>query len=716
MSAADILGNITRATLVVVTLVTLVDLLRHRDRARVDIHLMFAALTTIIVIVQVALATGLRSRALGVLVVALFIAQPYLLLRLVLHFRPVHRLIRWGALAGLILSCAGLILIKDWNLAGKLVLMAYFIAVEGYATFAFLSRAWTARGAMRWRCGLAGVGSMLFVAAFLFAFLNVFLKVPREKFQIFTQANSLGIAVCYLIGFAPPRKVRKSWQTTELHRFLVKTAGQSTVERATASLEQLCVAARDAVGSVASVAACWDESGRVFRVIASSDKQLLGQAIPIEHEKFRQAWDDRKPVFIRGPLPSGTEMQRLAGQLRVQAILVVPIATVDWTWGVLLVFLQTGSLFAEDDLGLLSLMAVTSAHAVKTGELLVRHRTIVESAPYAMVVLDPGGRIVQVNAKAVEYFGYSQNGMAGLSAEALLPNLPCLQPLPQGTLDLEARRQDGTGFPAGVRFCALTVEAQDVLMMTIEDTTAATQAADEIATRTAQLEAANKELEAFSYSVSHDLRAPLRAIDGFSRILEEDHGAELSAEAKRYLKLVRDNTIRMGALIDDLLAFARLGRQPMRKLPIDAAELTRRVFAEVDGFQKGKPVELVIGDLPACEADPALLKQVFINLISNAVKFSRDADKPRVEIGCHRNGGPETYFVKDNGVGFDMAYVHKLFGVFQRLHGPEQFEGTGVGLAIVQRIIQRHGGRVWADSKPGQGATFYFTLEGVPTE
>jgi PAS domain S-box-containing protein len=226
----------------------------------------------------------------------------------------------------------------------------------------------------------------------------------------------------------------------------------------------------------------------------------------------------------------------------------------------------------------------------------------------------------------------------------------------------------------------------------------------------AELEAAYKELEAFSYSVSHDLRAPLRAVDGFSRILLDDYLADLSGEAKDYLLRVRANTERMGQLIDDLLAFSRLSRQPLAKQTIQPADVVHHVWDDLRAEWDARRVDVVIGDLPACEADPRLLRQVWLNLLSNALKFTRRREAPRIEVGSERQNADRAYFVKDNGVGFDMRYADKLFGVFQRLHSSEDYEGTGVGLAIVQRIIHRHGGRVWAEAAVDNGATFYFTL------
>ncbi len=228
--------------------------------------------------------------------------------------------------------------------------------------------------------------------------------------------------------------------------------------------------------------------------------------------------------------------------------------------------------------------------------------------------------------------------------------------------------------------------------------------------RTAQLEAANKELEAFSYSVSHDLRAPLRAVDGFSRILLEDHASQLPEEINRLLKIIRENTQQMGKLIDDLLAFSRLNRQPLNKQIVNNMDLVHQVLKTLQGDLEGRQVEIEIGDLPGCQGDPTLLRQVWMNLLSNALKFTRERDVAHIEIGCEERDQEQVFFVKDNGVGFDMQYAHKLFGVFQRLHRADKFEGTGVGLAIVQRIIHRHGGRVWTEAEPNVGAGFYFVI------
>jgi signal transduction histidine kinase len=228
--------------------------------------------------------------------------------------------------------------------------------------------------------------------------------------------------------------------------------------------------------------------------------------------------------------------------------------------------------------------------------------------------------------------------------------------------------------------------------------------------RTAQLEAANKELESFSYSVSHDLRAPLRAIDGFSQALLDDFPKNVSAEANRYLLRIQSSTQRMGQLIEDLLNLARVSRGTLSRRQVDLTSLARQVVIDLQQREPDRSVEVSIWDGMSADADPRLLRAALENLIGNAWKFTSKTAAPRIEVGALRDGHQVTYFVRDNGAGFDMVYANKLFGAFQRLHAANDYTGTGIGLVTVQRIVHRHGGRIWADAQVGNGAVFYFTL------
>jgi light-regulated signal transduction histidine kinase (bacteriophytochrome) len=233
-----------------------------------------------------------------------------------------------------------------------------------------------------------------------------------------------------------------------------------------------------------------------------------------------------------------------------------------------------------------------------------------------------------------------------------------------------------------------------------------------VAERTEALQQANRELEAFSYSVSHDLRAPLRHIAGFVELLVEESGESLSAEGRRYLGVISDSAARMGLMIDDLLAFSRAGRSEVRKSMIDLRQLVNDAIRQMEQDLVNRRIEWKIGDLPQINADRGLMSLVLSNLIGNAVKYSRARDPAVIEIGADEHAGSDevVVFVRDNGIGFDMKYAHKLFGVFQRLHNDTEYEGTGIGLANVRRIIERHGGRVWAEAIENRGSTFYFAL------
>jgi light-regulated signal transduction histidine kinase (bacteriophytochrome) len=247
-----------------------------------------------------------------------------------------------------------------------------------------------------------------------------------------------------------------------------------------------------------------------------------------------------------------------------------------------------------------------------------------------------------------------------------------------------------------------------------------------VAQRTSQLETANRELEAFTYSVAHDLRAPLRHISGFARILLDDFAPQMPPEAQTYLQRIDEGTRRMGRLVDELLNLARVGRQELALQAVGLRSLVNDAIAdlkpEIDGRNtEGRNIEWKIGDLSYADCDAGLVKQVFQNLLLNAIKFTRPRNPAVIEIGTVEKDGVPAIFVRDNGVGFSMKYADKLFGVFQRLHRAEDFEGTGVGLATVQRIVQKHGGKIWAEAEPDQGATFYFTLSsgeknGLPTK
>jgi PAS domain S-box-containing protein len=332
---------------------------------------------------------------------------------------------------------------------------------------------------------------------------------------------------------------------------------------------------------------------------------------------------------------------------------------------------------------------------------------------YAILTLDPQGRVATWNAGARLIKGYADDEIIGRHFSVFYPPEAREAGWPERVLQFAAERghvedegwrvrKDGTQFWASVVVTAMRDAQGEIrgFSKITRDLSERKQAEEKV-------KALNKELESFSYSVSHDLRAPLRAVDGYARMLEEDYGPRLDDEGRRLLAVVRESSQRMGRLIDDLLAFSRLGRQEPAKQACDMTSLAQEVVHEL---RNGSTASIELGALPRVQADRALLRQVWANLVGNALKYSGKRADARIEIGGREENGEAIYWVRDNGAGFDMRYVGKLFGVFQRLHRADEFDGTGVGLAIVQRVVSRHGGRVWAEGKPGEGACFHFSL------
>ncbi len=371
-------------------------------------------------------------------------------------------------------------------------------------------------------------------------------------------------------------------------------------------------------------------------------------------------------------------------------------------------------------------------------EAVVEHyRLLFDQNPLPMWLHDlTTHRFIDVNAAAITHYGYSRDQFFGMTlrdvTDATDASIGPLGPPPSNdgmTHDtVRHHRKDGQVITVDLDWQPIVVDGERVALTVAHDVSAEIAAAEavraseealrvanaeleeRVRTRTVDLETANHELEAFSYSVSHDLRAPLRAIGGFGQILLDEHAAALAPDAKQCLDVIVRNTKMMGQLIDDLLTFSRLSRQPMAKISTDVGSLFRSAAGDIQRQEAAREIEFVIGDVPPAPAERSLLKHVIDNLMLNAAKFTRTRTPARIEIGATVDNGEITYYVRDNGVGFDMRYYDKLFGVFQRLHRPEDFEGTGVGLAIVYRIVSRHGGRVWADGAIDHGATFYFSL------
>ena len=359
------------------------------------------------------------------------------------------------------------------------------------------------------------------------------------------------------------------------------------------------------------------------------------------------------------------------------------------------------------------------------------YQLLFERNPLPMWVYDPTTlRFLTVNEAAIRHYGYSRKEFLGMTLKdirpqedvpALLADVQTNRSTPTVTSVWRHRKKNGAmidveitshEFQFGERKAKLVL-AKDITEQLLAEAQVCQlneELEERVSARTAELTTANKELEAFSYSISHDLRAPLRAIIGYSHLILEEYAVRLDAEGQRLLNVISSEALRMSQLIDDLLMFSRLSRQRVELTNVDMTPLALSAFQGLITAHPAQAPQLNIKTLPPVRGDSTMLRQVFVNLLDNAIKFSSRRKDPAIEVGGSCGQNQTVYYVKDNGVGFDEKYSARLFGVFQRLHTDEEFAGTGVGLALVQRIILRHGGRVWAESKLGKGATFYFAI------
>ena len=362
-----------------------------------------------------------------------------------------------------------------------------------------------------------------------------------------------------------------------------------------------------------------------------------------------------------------------------------------------------------------------------------KFQNLIQSAPDSIVTIDPKSVITNWNSEAETMFGWEANEAIGKTlTETIIPEeyreahrkgMERFLSTGKATvmnkpIELVGLKKDGKTFPIELKISSYFFNGTIVFIGFIRDITERKKNEkkilmlnQELENKISELEISNKEMESFSYSVSHDLRAPIRAINGFSKIVEKKYSSNIDEEGKSLLSTITGEAIRMGQLIDDLLAFSRLGKKEIQKAKVNMTDLAKEVVNEIIKInEQNYQAKITIDNLPTAECDRGLIKQVFVNLIGNALKYSFQSTSPTIQVGSYLEGNSTIYYVKDNGVGFDMKFYDKLFGVFQRLHNPADFSGTGIGLAIVKRIIIRHGGKVWAEGKVNNGATFYFSL------
>lgn len=613
MILSEFLTLVTQVTLVLIAVFTFANYIRRRDQSRLDIALLFGALAYIVFIQRLLLNPGPNeelNRWLGVTTQLALMAHPYLLLRLVLDFRPVPAAVWWFAIVGLALSWVLLIFFPVLPTPVMVVFVGYFVYVELYAAVAFVRGAMATAGVTHWRLTLAASGSGLLALLVFGIGLTLIFPWLMPLFDTLNQFIGLFAVLAYYLGFATPFWLRRYWQLSEMQRFLRQTAGPWTGEPIAFTLERLCQMTQRAMGGIAAMVVLWDDETSHLIIRASTDATGLPVGRAINSEAIWRSWQTQTPLTGHIPTDFTVEETPIAVGLGAQATMIVPIMSQERAWGVLQVFNRRKSLFPGDDLNLLTLFAEQTAIALGYATLASEQQTLIQKLSW----------------------------------------------------------------------------------------------------RTEQLESAYKELESFSYSVSHDLRAPLRHVSGYIELLQKYTAESLDEKANRYVRIALDEARRMGVLIDDLLAFSRFGRTEIHWAVVDFDQLVQEVVASFEPELHEREVSWHIQAMPVVRGDRTMLRLVWTNLISNALKFSREQAQTEIEIGVLPGDAVYTFFVRDNGTGFDMQYVGQLFGVFQRLHKSAEFEGTGIGLATVRRVVQRHGGKSWAEGKEGEGATFYFTL------
>jgi len=603
MSLQTFLEWFTQGSIVLLAVMMLRQWARSRDRVSLDIAFVFGTLAFITVLERSLALANIRAWWIRPLSISVLLAHPYLLLRVVVHFRPISAAMKRIAPVALAASLA-VVWIPAWpfhTLQMAALAFFYFIWLLAYVALAFRERARAAGGVTHWRMLHASWGAGLLALVFVLAVMIGLLPTTRNEAAAFIPLSALGAALNYYFAFAPPSWLRRIWQSSELYGLLSEAS--LTAKRATLDevLDRLCVFVTSAVGARGAAVALQDETGQLVVRSSHWDSLKVHNAIP--EGRLLDAWKRDEAIFIKDYEPAGAP--------NALGAYGVPIPSAVAPRGLLVAVLPKGALFVPDDLALLRI--------------------------------------------------------CGRQTAVQLDN-------------------------------AVMADRQQALI-------------SELAQRGTQLAAVNKELEAFSYSVSHDLRAPLRHISGFTDLLEKSGGPELDPAKKRYLRLISESAVRMGELIDALLVFSRMGRAEMLRSRVDLNSIVGAARRDAAASEPGRQVRWNIHPLPEIPGDPTMLQLVFSNLLSNAFKYSRNNPDAEIEVGTV-DGNPDEVvtFVKDNGVGFDMAYANRLFGVFQRLHRAEEFEGTGIGLANVQRIVRRHGGRVGAESQPGKGATFFVAL------
>lgn len=807
MLEQEALSFLSRAAILFLTLVAILDYLRQRGKIRRDIALMLFSIAASIITSQINNMLGTPNPLVSLIGSLLLITQAYQMLRLVTYFQVVPRIWRSTAFLLMLLSAViNLLYGTDIPILGIVLIVAYFVIFNGYAVVAFIKGARTKKGISQKRLEFVAIGTAFFALTLLLIGLRAISPALNASIMSFVFISFLISVIMLYLGLNPFRWLRQSWQLRELRDFLNKF---STIRDKQLVYQLICEVAVEVTGAKKAEIVIWDSEKQIWQFL-NSQTQLAGSVLATGN--LAAFWQMNQACQIKAFNLHASEMEVL-GLVSSDLLYVLPFFRQNDKKLKLLVYLEHGSLFPEDDLSLLQILLEQAglnldnidlfselAQQAAKLEATVEERTqaltrqnqslsllqqVIIAANETDSVKEPLAKSLQIIADALDFpiahiynpqeivplltmqslIWYLQDEskyeafcrtidksdfreQLGLLTKVILAGqVVCITQLSQNKQFKEVNIAANLSLETGIfvpimikQQCVAALEffseqaihidehLQDLLRnvasqlgrvierkLSEEAMLKLNQELEKrVDERTAHLKAVNHELEAFSYSVSHDLRAPLRTIDGFSQILLEDYYEELDAEAQEYLDIIRAESQRMGQLIDDLIKLSRFTRDDLVQKEFNLSAMAEEIASGLQQNEVNRHVDFQIEpNLMVC-ADASLLRVALNNLLGNAWKYSRHNSETVIELKSGIDNGERFYFVRDNGAGFDMTYVHKLFGAFQRLHSMTEFEGSGIGLATVQRIIHRHGGKIWAEGRLNEGACFYFTLGKQP--
>lgn len=709
---------------VIIFILTLVEWLRHRDSTRFDIALMFGSL-------GVPIAIGLAATGLGGAIAWLtvassigILAQPYLTLRVVNHFRPIDRRIQSAVLVGMLVSWT-LILVfpTERPTLATLVVILYFCVGNAFAGWSFLRGARRARGAARRRIQFAGTALALIALAILLAGAKATLPALADVLALPSSLITIAAALAFYVGFATPRSLRRLWQTREFHRFLSEVSDLGAARRVDATIDGLLRA---------GVAIIDGDAARVI-ISTTATQRVYGGEGNIEQTMPRTDQDEGlgaaamkrgEAMMTVDPRELNSFERSLAGAHASRTVIAAPIMTEDRTWGVLLVTSQTTPLFPDDDFQLLLLMGTQLAYALARAQAENELATFFEVSPQPLLVTTGDGTILRANASWTRVLGYpltefiGRNFMEFVHPDDVASTVTEATRTATGSAYLAFRNRyrhaDGSyrWIEWNGRIDSTTTlnyaVARDVTQQ-VELAAKMTTLNEALSAKSAELARSNADLQQFAYVASHDLKEPLRMVSSFVTLLQKKYEGQLDEKAQTYIRFAAEGATRMQQLIDGLLEYASVGANAKVEMVAldDIMEITRRSLAVPIAESKGT---VESSTLPVVRGDTRQLTQVLQNLVSNALKFRKPGTPPHVRVGASDEPDRWVIHVSDDGIGIDPQYRDQLFVLFRRLNTREEYAGNGIGLAVSQRIVRQSGGELWVDSQPGQGSTFYFSI------